>query len=405
MAHEESAAEGTLGFDRPLFIGVVLLTAFGVVMVYSASAVTAFHEKHSSTYFLARHVIYAALGLVAMLVVSRIDYRIFLKPWAAWGFLGAAFLGLLLCHAPAPVGVTLNGASRWIGVGPITFQPAEAMKIALVLWLAYSLARKAEHIKSFSVGFLPHLLVPGVVMLACLLQPDFGTAVVIALLTFSLLFVAGAKLGYIMLAGIAGSTITYFLVTGSEYRLKRWIAYLDPLSHGNRFGDGYQLSQSLFGFGEGGLTGVGLGDGLQKLLFLPEAYNDFIASIVGEELGVIGIFFLLAAVAFVVWRGVLVAFRARDEFGTYVALGLSVLIGLQTLANMGVAMGLLPTKGLTLPFVSYGGTSLVVALAAVGILLSISRQPAARSAEAREDSWTSRGNARRQGEGPEEAAG
>jgi cell division protein FtsW len=402
MADDKNVTEGAGSFDRPLFIGVLLLTAFGVLMVYSASGVTAFHDKHNSSYFLTRHVIYAAIGIVAMLVMSRIDYRIFLKPYVAWGFVAVALLGIVLCHTP--IGKTLNGASRWIAAGPITIQPAEAMKIALVLWLAYSLSRKAEQIKSFSIGFLPHLLVPGVVMFACLLQPDFGTAVVIALLTFSLLFIAGAKLGYIMLAGIAGSTITYFLVTGSEYRLKRWIAYLDPLAQGNRFGDGYQLSQSLFGFGEGGLTGVGIGDGLQKLLFLPEAYNDFIASIVGEELGVIGIFVVLFAFAFVVWRGVLVAMRARDEFGTYVALGLSVLIGLQALANMGVAMGLLPTKGLTLPFVSYGGTSLVVALAAVGILLNISRGATARAGVARDETWVSRGNARRRDD-QEEVAG
>ena len=403
MTGEQKVTDTARSFDRPLFIGVLLLVAFGIVMVYSASAVTAFHDKHSSTYFLTRHVVYAALGLIAMLVMSRIDYRIFLRPWVSWGFLIVSFVGLLLCHTG--IGRTINGASRWIGVGPITIQPAEAMKTALVLWLAYSLAKKAEHIKSFSVGFLPHLLVPGVVMLACLAQPDFGTAVVIALLMFSLLFVAGARLGYIMLAGIAGSTVTYFLVTGSEYRLKRWIAYLDPLSQGNRFGDGYQLSQSLFGFGEGGVTGVGIGDGLQKLLFLPEAYNDFIASIVGEELGVIGIFALLAAVGFVVWRGVLVAMRARDEFGTYVAFGLSVLIGLQTLANMGVAMGLLPTKGLTLPFVSYGGTSLIVALAAVGILLNISRGAAARASESSDETWVSRGNLKRRPDGTEEATG
>ena len=400
MAQKEQGVGERRPFDRPLFIGVLLLAAFGVVMVYSASAVTGLQEKHDASYFLVRQIVYSALGFVAMLVVSRIDYRIYLKPWFAWGFLGASFLGLLLCHTP--IGMTINGASRWINAGPVTIQPAELVKVALVLWLAYSLSKKTEQIKSFSIGFLPHLLVPGVLMFACLLQPDFGTAVVIALLAFALLFVAGAKLGYIMLAGIAGSSITYFLVTGSEYRLKRWIAYLDPLSHANRLGDGYQLSQSLFGFGEGGLTGVGLGDGLQKLLFLPEAYNDFIASIVGEELGVIGIFVLLAAFAFVVWRGVLIALRAKDEFGTYVGLGLSALIGLQTLANMGVAMGLLPTKGLTLPFVSYGGSSLVVVLAAVGILLSISRGSREVVADARDATWVSRGNVRREARGAEE---
>ena len=400
MAEDQKDTAARAGFDRPLFIGVLLLAAFGVVMVYSASAVTALADKRSATYFLTRHVIYAAVGFAAMLVVSRIDYRVFQRPQLAWGLLALSFLGLLLCHTP--LGLTLNGASRWIDAGPITIQPSEAVKVAIILWLSYSLSKKAEHIKSFSIGFLPHLIVPGLVMLACLLQPDFGTAVVVALLTFSLLFVAGAKLGYIMLAGFSVSVIAYLLVTGSEYRLKRWIAYLDPLAQGHRYGDGYQLSQSLFGFGEGGLTGVGIGDGHQKLLFLPEAYNDFIGSIVGEELGVIGIFALLLAVGFVVWRGVLIAVRARDDFGTYVALGMSVLIGVQTLANLGVAMGLLPTKGLTLPFVSYGGSSLVVALAAIGVLLNISRNAAARPAAAPDATWVSRGNARR---GGEEAAG
>lgn len=403
MAREDRAGAEARGFDRPLFIGVMLLVAFGVVMVYSASAVTAFHQKHASTYFLVRQIVYATLGVVAMLVVSRLDYRIFLRPALAWGLLAVSFLGLVLCHTG--IGRTINGAARWIDAGPVTIQPAEVMKVALVVWLSYSLARKAENIKSFSIGFLPHLIVPGLVMLACLLQPDFGTAVVIALLTFALLFVAGAKLGYIMAAGIVGSTITYFLVTGSEYRLRRWIAYLDPLTEANRLGDGYQLAQSLYGFGEGGVGGVGLGDGLQKLLFLPEAYNDFIAAIIGEELGLVGVLALLAVFAFVVWRGVLIAMRARDEFGTYVAIGLSSLIGVQTLANMGVAMGLLPTKGLTLPFISYGGSSLVVVLASVGVLLSISRGAAPAGAAAQEGTWVSRGNVRRDSGSAGEAAG
>jgi len=245
------------------------------------------------------------------------------------------------------------------------------MKVALVLWLSYSLAKKSMRITTFSIGFLPHLLIPGVIMLACLLQPDFGTTVVIALITVSLLFVAGAKLGYIMLAGIGAAPIAYLLVAGSEYRLKRMLTFLDPLS--SRFGDGYQLSQSLFGFGAGGVTGVGIGDGFQKFLFLPEAHNDFIGSIVAEELGVVGIWVMMLVFGVVVVRGVLIGFRARDEFGTFVAMGISMLVAVQTLANLGVAMGLLPTKGLNLPFVSFGGSALVISLAAMGVLLSISR--------------------------------
>jgi len=380
--------------DRPLFVSVLLLVSFGIVMVYSASAVMASQQMENSTYFLGRQVIYAVLGLAVMMIASRIDYRVFQKSYIVWGLLALSFGGLLLCQTP--LGATINGAARWIRVGPITIQPAEATKVALVLWLSYSLAKKSTRIKTFSVGFLPHLLIPGIIMGACLLQPDFGTTVVIAILTFSLLFIAGAKLGYIMLAGIVAAPIAYVLVAGSEYRLKRMLTFLDPLS--TRFGDGYQLSQSLFGFGAGGLTGVGLGDGLQKFLFLPEAHNDFIGAIIAEELGVIGIWGLMVLFGFVVARGVLISFRARDEFGSFVAMGLSILLGVQVLANLGVAMGLLPTKGLNLPFVSFGGSALVISLAAVGVLLSISRGTAA-TAEASEEvpdvSFGAKGNVRR----------
>lgn len=390
--------------DRPLFVSVLLLVSFGIVMVYSASAVMASHQMENSTYFLGRQVIYAVSGLALMAIASRIDYRVFQKSYIVWGLLALSFGGLLLCQTP--LGATINGAARWIRVGPITIQPAEATKVALVLWLSYSLAKKSTRIKTFSVGFLPHLLIPGIIMGACLLQPDFGTTVVIAILTFSLLFIAGAKLGYIMLAGIVAAPIAYLLVAGSEYRLKRMLTFLDPLS--TRFGDGYQLSQSLFGFGAGGLTGVGIGDGLQKFLFLPEAHNDFIGAIIAEELGVIGIWCLMVLFGFVVARGVLISFRARDEFGSFVAMGLSILLGVQVLANLGVAMGLLPTKGLNLPFVSFGGSALVISLVAVGVLLSISRgtgTTAEASEEAPDVSFGAKGNVRRTpGESPGETA-
>lgn len=367
MDGQESATGGQ-GVDRVLLVAVILLVAFGVVMVYSASGVTAARQLGSPSHFLVRQLIYAVVGLAGMLVASRIDYR----HWArlVYPLLGLSLLGVVV--SLTRLGLNINGASRWLGLGPITVQPAEMLKVALVLWLSYSLAKKSDKIKTFSVGFLPHLLVPGIAIFLCLLQPDFGTAVVLALLAFSLLFVAGAKLGYIMGAALLAAPVAYLLVAGSEYRLKRLLTFLDPLS--TRFGDGYQLSQSLFGFGAGGMAGVGLGDGMQKFLFLPEAHNDFIASIIAEELGMVGVLAVMLLMGIVVARGVAISFRARDEFGTYTALGISMLIGLQALANLGVAMGLLPTKGLNLPFISYGGSALLMTLFGVGILLGISRR-------------------------------
>jgi cell division protein FtsW len=365
--HISTAAEDR-GFDRPLFISVILLVGFGIVMVYSASAVRASYEHNDPTHFLVRQVVYAVLGILAMLIASQIDYRWYKK--IIYPLLGLSILGLFLCYSP--LGRTINGASRWIGVGPMTIQPSEVVKLAMVFWLSYSLAKKSDKIKSFSIGFLPHLILPGFVIMLCLFQPDFGTSIIIALMTFSLLFVAGAKIGYIMAAGLCAAPIVYFLVAGSEYRLKRILAFLDPISH--RYDEAYQLIQSLYGFAGGGFWGTGLGDGLQKFFFLPEAHNDFIAAIIAEEFGVIGIWILLIVFSVLLARGVLIALRAQDEFGTYVAFGITILIGVQTLANLGVAMGLLPTKGLNLPFISAGGSALVVSLFSVGVLLNISKE-------------------------------
>lgn len=382
-------------FDRPLFISVALLLAFGVVMVYSASAVRASYEQSDPSYFLVRQAVYAVIGLIAMLIASQIDYSMYRK--VVYPFFGLTIVGLIMCHTP--LGRTVNGAARWIAVGPMTVQPAEAVKLAIILWLSYSLAKKKEKIKTFSIGFLPHLLVPGFVVVLCLLQPDFGTSVVISVVTFSLLFVAGAKLGYMMLACIGAAPIAYYLVTGSEYRLKRIFAFLDPIS--NRYEHGYQLTQSLFGFSAGGLFGTGIGDGLQKFFFLPEAHNDFIAAIIAEELGAVGIWIMLIVFGVAIARGIKITLNAKDEFGTYVAFGITILLGVQVLANLAVAMGLLPTKGLNLPFISYGGSALVMSLFSVGVLLNISKGSTGRREPV---SAKATGNRRRQNSDLEEDA-
>jgi cell division protein FtsW len=244
-------------------------------------------------------------------------------------------------------------------------------KLAVVAWLAYSLAKKADRVKTFTVGFLPHLIVAGVFMLLCLKQPDFGSAVVLLLLTFTLLFVAGARVGYILGASILASMLAVIAVRFSAYRYLRYIAWLDMDAHKQDLA--YQPFQSVMSFGSGGMWGMGLGRGLQTL-YLPEAHTDFVAAIIGEELGFIGVLTLCAVYLALVVRGVRSALRAPDDYGSYLGFGIATMFGVQALVNLAVALAILPTKGLTLPFVSFGGSSLLVNSVAAGILLNVSRQ-------------------------------
>ncbi|MEZ4407462.1 MAG: putative lipid II flippase FtsW [Polyangiales bacterium] len=353
--------------DHGLLAAVMLLVAFGVVMVYSASAVFAAHSHHDAQYYLVRQGMYAALGLGAMAFTAQLDYRRLRR--LTYPILGVTVL--LLVATLVGFGHAGGGAARWLRLGPVNVQPAEVAKLSLVIWLAHSLSKKQEKIRTFSVGFLPHLLMAGILMLLCLRQPDFGSAVVLLLLTFTLLFVAGARTGYLMGAFISALPVATWLVMGTGYRRHRMLAFMNPWE--NRSTISYQLVESLMAFGAGGVSGVGLGDSRQKLFFLPEAHTDFIGAIIGEELGFVGICGLIVAYLFVISRGVRIALRAADDHGTYLAFGITTLLSLQALVNLGVAMGVLPTKGLTLPFVSYGGSSLVMNLASVGVLLSISR--------------------------------
>ena len=363
-----SIAARALGpMDVPLLAITLLLVSFGIVMVYSSSAIFAARSHGSAQYYLLRQASFAIVGLTAMTVAARIDYRLFRK--FTYPML-AGTVGLLILVI-AGFGRAGGGAARWLKIGPVTLQPAELAKVVVVLWLAHSLSKKQEKIRTFSVGFLPHLLVTGFLMILCLKQPDFGSSMVLLLLTFTLMFIAGAKTGYILGAVVAALPVAYQLVMGTAYRRRRWEAFVDPWAH--RQDISYQLVESLLSFGSGGPTGLGLGDSRQKLFFLPEAHTDFIGAIIGEELGFLGICLLLSAYAFLLYRGITIALHARDDYGTYVAFGISTLFALQVLINLGVAMGVLPTKGLTLPMVSYGGSSLVINLFAIGILLSISR--------------------------------
>jgi len=353
--------------DAVLYGTVIALIAFGVVMVYSASNVFAAQRYDNGYFFLIRQGVFALIALPMIVAIARIDYHRY-RP-LTYPLL-AGVVGLLAFTALG-FGHSAGGAARWIAIGPIHIQPAEMAKVALIFWLAYSLSKKHEKIRTFSIGFLPHVLVSGFLMLLCLKQPDFGSAVMIGVLTVVLLFASGVRLGYLLGAGLLAAPVVYLLVVGEEYRMRRITAFLDPF--GTRQGAGYQVAESLLSFGSGGLSGVGIGDSRQKLFYLPEAHTDFISAIVGEELGFVGLTFLVLAFVIVFWRGMRTAFSAVDEYGALLAVGVTMFIGIQAFTNLAVAMGMLPTKGLVLPFVSYGGSSLLVNSAAIGVLLNVSR--------------------------------
>ncbi|HXX67634.1 MAG TPA: putative lipid II flippase FtsW [Polyangiaceae bacterium] len=363
-ARPRDGAAGSV--DRVLAAAVVALVGFGVVMVYSASAVQATLQYHDPQFFLKRQAAYAGAALVLMWMTSRVDYRRLYK----LTYPVLVLVGVLLLLCVIGFGHSGGGAARWLSIGPIHVQPAEMAKVALVIWLAYSLAKKAEQVKTFAIGFLPHVIVAGVLMVLCMKQPDFGSAVVLLLLTFTMLFVAGAKIGYILGASILGGILGAAAIRFREYRYERYLAWLHMDQH--RQDLAYQPFQSVMSFGSGGTTGLGLGRGLQTL-YLPEAHTDFVAAIVGEELGFVGVAVLCGAYLVLVVRGVRAALRAPDDFGAFIAFGLSTMFGVQALVNLAVALAILPTKGLTLPFVSFGGSSLVMNAVAAGILLNITR--------------------------------
>jgi cell division protein FtsW len=371
-----AGASAPVRFDPLLLCAVLGLVTLGLVMVYSASAVLAQDKLGDSLYFLKRQLTAAGLGLVAMAVAMKVGWRK-LARWA-YPLLLVAIVLLVLVAIPG-IGSTAGGARRWIRLPGFGLQPAEVAKFAWVVYLSYSLAKKREKVATFSVGFLPHLALCGLLVGLCMLQPDFGSSVLLVFLLFVLLFAAGARLSYLVGSVLLALPLAYVAIATSPYRMKRILAFLDPWAH--RHDVGYQVAESLMSIGSGGVSGLGLGDGRQKLFFLPEAHTDFIFSILAEETGLVGVGLLVLLYAVVLWRGVRASLAAGETFGTYLGLGITSIIAFQAAVNMCVAMGLLPTKGLTLPFVSYGGTSLLVLMGAAGVLLSLSAsaEPATRA--------------------------
>jgi cell division protein FtsW len=362
-----AAPRQPLPFDGLLLLTVLVLAFGGLVMVYSASALQASRLHGDEFWFLKRQGVALALGLGALLGALKLGHR--RLAGLAYLVLGLTLVLLVLVLVPG-FGKVAGGARRWLDLGVLHFQPAELAKVALVLYLARSLSRKREKVKLFSIGFLPHVLVAGLMMGLVLLERDLGTCVIMGLVLFVMLFAAGARISWLVGALLLAVPVAWKLVAGTPYRMQRWLAYLDPWGH--RDGVGFQLVESLLGIGNGGWLGQGLANGKGKLYYLPAAHTDFIAAVVAEELGLLGIGFLLLLYGVFVWRGLRATVVAADPFGAFAALGLTTLVGAQALTNLAVVFGLLPTKGLTLPFVSYGGSSLLTLLAAAGLLLSVS---------------------------------
>ncbi len=337
-------------------------------MVYSSSAVKAHLEFDDPYHYLKLQVVWAALGIATMLVAMSFDYTLLYK-WAK-PMLYAALVLLVVVKIPG-VGREINGAVRWIGLGPLSLQPSEIIKIAMVVFLARFLSHNPEQVKSFTKGLLPPLGLLGLVAVLIMLQPDLGTTLAIAGVTFIMLIAAGARWGHIAVLGSAGIGLVVLAIAAAPYRMKRILAFLDPWADPS--GKGYQTIHALLALGSGGFLGMGFGQSRQKFLYLPESHTDFIYAIIGEELGILGagivviLFFLFA------WRGFKTALSAPDPFAGFLAVGITAMVALQAGLNIGVVTGLLPVTGITLPFISYGGSSLLFTMGSVGILLNVSR--------------------------------
>lgn len=354
--------------DFWLVASILGLLAIGIVMVYSAGSVLAFHDYGDSFYFVKRQLLFAVLGLIAMFFMMNFDYRLLRK--YAKIVLVLCFALLVIVLIPG-IGVVRGGARSWLGISSFGIQPSEFMKLGMILFLSYWLSKEDYKITHFTRGLLPPLGVIGLAFGLIMLQPDLGTGTVMLGASLLIVFTAGARIRH--LAGLAAVGALGFvgLILAAPYRLQRITAFLDPWS--DPLGAGYQIIQSLYAIGPGGLAGLGLGMSRQKYSYVPEPQTDFIFSILAEELGFIGGLLVLLLFLILVWRGMRVAMMIDDTFGSLLAVGIVGMVGVQVVINIGVVIGLMPVTGITLPLISYGGSSLTLMLTALGILLNLSR--------------------------------
>lgn len=353
--------------DYALLLTTLVLIAIGVTMVYSSSAIFAREKFGDADYFLKRQLASVIIGFGALMIGKLMPLP--LRQVHTYFILLFSLFLLALVHVPG-VGITAGGAARWISIAGFSFQPSEFAKIALVFFMAYALDRKGPKLRQFGTGFLPPMLISLILIVFVLVGKDLGNAVLMGLTVLLMMYVAGARPAYLVAQIVLGLPAFYQLIASVDYRRRRIMAFLNPWEH--RQDEGFQIIQSFVAFQAGGWLGAGLGEGRQKLFYLPEAHTDFIFSVVGEELGLLGVIFIMGLFAIWIWRALSIAWHAPSNYLQYLALGIGLTIGWLAILNMAVVMGLLPTKGVPLPFISYGGTSLVTNLFAVGVLLNIS---------------------------------
>ncbi|MEW6186815.1 MAG: putative lipid II flippase FtsW [Thermodesulfobacteriota bacterium] len=353
-----------------LWLGVTMtLVIFGVIMVYSASSQLGAKWHRNSFYFAQKQLAFALFGFMLMMAFRFIPYQK-LQKWVLWLLAGSLF-SLILVLIPG-IGTRVGGASRWFRILGVSIQPAEFSKLVLVIFLAWSMTRLQDQMKDLKKGFIFHWMVVGIFIVLILKEPDLGMVIMITLITGIMLFVGGARIKHLILSVLPMLPLAYWLVWRVPYRKMRVLSYLDPWK--DPLGAGFHLKHSFLAFGSGGLSGRGLSGSQQKLFYLPEPHTDFIFSIIGEEFGFIGVFVIAALYMILILKCFQLVLRVKDPFGLYLVVGITVMIGFQALINMLVVMGLLPTKGLTLPFMSYGGSSLILNMICIGILMNITAQ-------------------------------
>jgi cell division protein FtsW len=359
--------------DRVMFTATLLLVFASIIMVYSASALVALERFQQPYLFVIRQVMWAVLGIAALWVAMHVDYRTYRNDAFIWALIGVVGLTLLGVLFSAPV----NGTRRWLGIGGLGIQPSEFAKIVCVFFTALILERRMHRIDDLSYSLLPIAIVVGPMVALILLEPDFGTAMALVLIVAAMIFAAGLHYRYLIGTLLVVLPAIYVVLVSAPYRRRRLLAFWDPWA--DPLGDGFQIIQSFIAVGTGGVFGRGLMAGVQKLFYLPEPHTDFIYAVIGEELGLIGATATLVCFCLIAWRGLRITMRAQDAFGAFVALGMTIMIVVQAFVNMSVVLGLMPTKGIPLPLVSAGGSSLVVSLVGMGVLLNISQHETARA--------------------------
>ncbi|MBR1559285.1 MAG: putative lipid II flippase FtsW [Clostridia bacterium] len=360
---------GLRDIDRGLVVTFILLLLLGLTVLYAASYYNA-QDNGDALSEVYSQLMGIAVGAAGMAVLLRIDYHVLRKPWLCNGLLGLSFLLLVLVAIPG-VGRLLNGSRRWLRLGPVSFQPSELAKYAMILYLARALSQRSRDVTRFFTGLTPLFILPGAMFLLILLQPNLSTAGSILIVAAVMVMLAGARWLHLGLVGAAGLALGTFYAFSEDYRRARLMSFRDPFAYMTN--EGYQLSQSLLAFGSGGLFGMGLGMGRQKFAFLPYPESDFIFAVVGEDLGYVGCVAILGVFAAFIFFGLRVAIRCPDRFGSLLAGGITCMVGVQTVLNVAVVIGMMPTTGLPLPFFSAGGTSISILMCAVAVLMNISR--------------------------------